>query len=267
MPPPLVSDSGYASLMIDRDYERDQQSSSRPNRWRALAEPSLENEGLSLFRRAYRWLNLTLVQQGVWPLLIVVLGAPFTPLGLTPLPWYWGRLAGPLLAAVLALAYLAQLPSGLRNDMELRNADARGERDRRWREQITILIIGVTVAVAILRLWQGPVVPVLKLLAFGVADVAAFQAISFGVVGRSVGAGWGRVVPVAAFALSWGLRDLFLAAASPAPEQLVLSLVSGAIVGLAGGAISFGLRLWPGGFLAACAAQFLLVYLILWYLA
>lgn len=264
----IGSNSGYACSMIDRDFERDQQSTSRSRRWRAMAEPSLANEGLSLFRRAYRWLNLTLVQQGVWPLLVVVLGAPFVPLGLTPLPWYWGRLAGPLLAAILALAYLAQRPSGLPSDMEVRNAASRGEQDRRWREQMTVLFVGVTVAVTILRIWQGPVEPVLKLLAFGLADTAAFQAISFGVVGRSVsvGAGWARAVPVAAFAFSWGLRDLFLAAASPAPEHLVLTLVSGAIIGLVVGAISWGLRLWPGGYLAACAAQLLLVYLILGFL-
>jgi hypothetical protein len=252
--------------MIDRDVERDRKSSSWTNRWRGFTEVSLENEGLSLFRRAYRWLNLTLVQQGIWPLLIVVLGAPISPLGLTPLPWYWGRLAGPAIAALLALGYLAQRPRGLAIDASRRGAEAAGERDRRLREQVTILVVGVAVAVAILRLWQGPTAPVLKLLAYGVADVAAFQAISFGVVGRSVGSGWGRAVPVAAFALSWGLRDLFLAVASPTPEDLALTLIGGAIIGLAVGAVSFGLRLWPGGYLAASAAHFLLVYLILGFL-
>jgi hypothetical protein len=253
--------------MFDRDYDRDQQSATRRNRWRAMAEPTLANEGLSIFRRAYRWLNLTLVHQGIWPLLIVVLGAPFAPLGLTPLPWYWGRLAGPAVAAILALAYLAQRPQELASDASRREAEASGERDRRFREQVTILIVGVTIAVAILRLWQGPTEPVLKLIAYGVADVAAFQAINFGVVGRSVGAGWGRVVPVAAFGLSWGLRDLFLAAASPVPESLLLTMVGGAVIGLAFGAISWGLRQWPGGYLAASATQFLLVYLILGFLA
>lgn len=252
--------------MIDRDYDRDQPPSTRASRWRAMAEPSLQNEGLSTFRRVYRWLNLTLVHQGIWPLLIVVLGAPFTPLGLTPLPWYWGRLAGPAIAAILALAYIAQRPRGLTSDASLRGADSSGERDRRLREQVTILIIGVTVAVAILRLWQGPTEPVLKLLAFGAADVAAFQAINFGVVGRSVGAGWGRLVPIAAFGVSWGLRDLFLAAASPVPESLLLTLAGGVVIGLAMGTISWGLRQWPGGYLAASAAQFLLVYLVLGFL-
>jgi hypothetical protein len=52
-----------------------------------MADSSLANEGLSAFRRAYRWLNLTVVQHGVWPLLVVVLGAPAVPIALSPLPW------------------------------------------------------------------------------------------------------------------------------------------------------------------------------------
>ena len=92
-----------------------------------MADSSLTNEGLSAFRRAYRWLNLTLVQHGVWPLLVVVFGAPAVPVALTPLPWYWARLAAPVLATLLALAYLAQRPEGLPSDMARRTAEARSE--------------------------------------------------------------------------------------------------------------------------------------------
>lgn len=253
--------------MLNRDHERETPRPAAPKRWRAIAEPSLQNEGLSAFRRAYRWLNLTLVQHGVWPLLLVVFAAPAAPLGLTPLPWYWLRLGAPLLATILALAYLAQRPQGLPSDMALRNAEARDERDRRWREQATILVIGVAVAVALLRLWQGPPIPVLKLIAFGLADVAAYQAINFGVAGRTAGLGLGRALPAALFGLSWGLRDLFLAAASPLPEDLVLIFAGGFAVGLLFGAISWALRQWPGGYLAASAVQFLAVYLVIGFLA
>ena len=90
-----------------------------------------------------------------------------------------------MLATLLALAYLAQRPQGLPSDMALRTAEATSERDRQLREQATILIIGVTTAVAILRMLQGPFIPVLKLEAFGLADTAAYQAINFGLVGRS----------------------------------------------------------------------------------
>ena len=252
--------------MLNRDPERERPRPPRRGRWAAVAAPSLANEGLSAFRRAYRWLNLTLVQHGVWPLLVVVFGAPAVPIALTPLPWYWVRLAAPVLATLLALAYLAQRPRGLPSDMALRTADAASERDRRLREQATILIVGVTASVAILRLIQGPFIPVLKLESIGFADVAAYQAINFGVAGRAVSAGMGRALPIALFGFSWGMRDLFLAAASPLTESLILSFAGGGAVGLALGAMSFGLRRWPGGYLTATALQFLIVYLVLGFL-
>jgi hypothetical protein len=253
--------------MLNRDPERESPRPPRRGRWGDAVTSSLANEGLSAFRRAYRWLNLTMIQHGVWPLLVVVFGAPAVPIALTPLPWYWARIAAPMLATLLALAYLAQRPQGLPSDMALRTADASSERDRRLREQATILIVGVTVAVAILRIVQGPIVPVLKLEAFGLADAAAYQAINFGVAGRSASAGPGQLLPVALFGVSWGMRDLFLAAASPLAESLVLSFASGGALGLMLGAISFGLRRWPGGYLSATALQFLLVYLVLGFLA
>jgi hypothetical protein len=252
--------------MLNRDPERDNARQLHRTRTRAMADPSLANEGLSAFRRAYRWLNLTLVQHGVWPLVVVVLGAPAVPIALTPLPWYWVRLAAPLLATLLALAYLAQRPQGLTSDRAVRTAEATSERDRRLREQATILIVGVAIAVAMLRLLQGPFIPVLKLEAFGLADAAAYQAINFGVAGRSVSAGASQMLPIALFGLSWGLRDLFLTASSPAAESLALSFAGGAALGLIFGAVSFGLRRWPGGYLAATALQFLLVYLVLGFL-
>src|SRR5918994_6927459 len=206
--------------MLNRDPERESPRPPQSSRARGMADSSLANEGLSAFRRAYRWLNLTLVQHGVWPLLVVVLGAPAVPVALTPLPWYWARLGAPVLATLLALAYLAQRPQGLTSDMKLRTAEATSERDRRLREQTTILIIGVTTAVAILRMLQGPLLPVLKLEAFGLADTAAYHAIKFGVARRSVSGGAAEALPIALFGLSWGLRDIFLAATSPAAERL-----------------------------------------------
>jgi len=257
----------YDSAMLNRDPERESVRQLQSSRARAMADPSLANEGLSAFRRAYRWLNLTLVQHGVWPLLIVVFSAPAVPIALTPLPWYWARLVAPVLATLLALAYLAQGPQGLTSDMAVRTAEATSERDRRLREQATILIIGVTTAVAILRMLQGPFIPVLKLEAFGLADTAAYQAINFGVARRSVSGGAAEALPIVLFGLSWGLRDLFLAAASPAAESLVLSFAGGSAVGLAIGAVSYGLRRWPGGYLTATAMQFLIVYLVLGFLS
>src|SRR5215211_1415826 len=213
--------------MLNRDLERESPRQTLRDRRRGIPTSSLTNEGLSAFRRAYRWLNLTLVQHGVWPLLVVVFSAPAVPVALTPLPWYWARLAAPVVATLLALAYLAQRPQGLASVMALRTAGATSERDRRLREQATILIIGVTTAVAILRLLQSPFLPVLKLEELGLADSAAYQAINFGVAGRSISSGTAEALPIALFGLSWGLRDLFLAGASPAAESLALSFAGG----------------------------------------
>jgi hypothetical protein len=234
-----------------------------PQRGHAGHSALLDHEGLATFRRAYRWLNLTLLQHGVWPLLVVVLAAPAAPVALTPLPWYWARLAAPLLATLLALAHLRQRPLPAAAEDA---PDARGERERRLRQQATFLIVGLTMSVALLRLAQGPLVPVLKLEAFGLADAAAFQAISFGVAGKAAPSA-GQALPVALFGLSWGLRDLFAAAASPAAELLALSFAGGAAVGLLFGAISLGLRRWPGGFWPATMFQFLIVWLTLGFVA
>lgn len=248
--------------MLNRDPQREAPRPASPVRG-DVASNALANEGLSAFRRGYRWLNLTLVQHGIWPLLVVVWGAPAGPVPATPTPWYWVRLAAPALAAVLALAYLAQRPEGLESDAAQRGAEARSERDRCLREQAVILVVGVTTAVALLRLFGGPFVPVLKLEAFGLAQVAAYQAINFGVVGRSAAPGLGQSLPIVLFGLSWGLQELFGAAASSGAESLVLAFAGGGALGVVFGALSFGLRRWPGGYLAASALQFLLVYLVL----
>jgi len=87
------------------------------------------------------------------------------------------------------------------------------------------------------------------------------------VAGRALSAGAGQALPIALFGLSWGLRDLFLAAASPAAESLALSFAGGGAVGLAIDAVSFGLRRWPGGYLTATAMQVLIVYLVLGFLS
>src|SRR5215213_3161282 len=148
--------------MLNRDPQRESVRELRGIRARAMVNSSLANEGLSAFRRAYRWLNLTLVQHGVWPLVVVVFGAPAVPIALTPLPWFWVRLGAPLVATLLALAYLAQRPQGLTSDKAVRTAVATSERDRRLREQVTVLVVGVATAVSLLRMLQGPFVPVLK---------------------------------------------------------------------------------------------------------
>jgi hypothetical protein len=246
--------------MLNRDPAREAPRPPRRSRFRSIAEPSLRDDGLARFRRAYRWLNLTLIQQGIWPLLVVVFGAPVASVGLTPLPWYWARVAGPALAALLALAFLRQFP------------DRAGEGEREvtasspLRQQAALVIVGVTLLVALLRLFQGPFVPVAKLELFGLADVAAYQAINFGVVARGLAGRGAPLWPVALFALSWGLHDLALAGVSADEVDLTLAFGVGATVGLLVGGASWALRRWPGGSLTASAMHYLVVYLVLGYL-
>lgn len=256
--------------MLNRDPERETPRPPPRRRRGGVASSSPTEDDESALRRAYRWLNLTLVQHGVWPMLVVVSGAPAVPVALTPLPWYWARLAAPVLATLLALAWLAQRSQTPPSDMAQvgggAGAGAGAARDRRLREHATILVVGVTAAVALLRLLQGPWLPVLKLEVFGLAEVAAYQTINFGVAGRWTSPGLGQALPIALFGLSWGMRDLFLAAASPAPERVLVAFAGGGALGLAFGAVSFGFRRWPGGSLTATAFQLLIVFLVLGFL-
>ncbi len=246
---------------------------------------------LAGFRRLYRWLNLSLVHQGLWPLLLVLAAAPAVSVAATPLPWYLARLAGPALAALLATVYLAQRPgdpnlarsTAIDPDQVWSAADSPrpvqaataspgpvraaatdpGARLAVARLQVGQALAGIAIALAVARLVVGPTDSVAKLLAFGVADVLAFQLVHFGVVARSwPDAEAGAYAAVGLFAASWGLRELFLAAAGGVPADLPLAFVGGAVVGLAIGVLSWLLRRWPGGFWPAAAAHFTLVYLV-----
>lgn len=215
---------------------------------------------LSSFRRAYRWLNLTLIHQGLWPLLLILFSAPAGPVGATPQPWYWARLAGPALAAIIAAVYLRRRPvSGAAPP----GAESSTGGEAMLRRQAALLLPGIAILLGLARLLVGPAEPVAKTLLFGVADVFAFQLIHFGVVARSWGGGeTGQGAAVGLFAASWGLRDAFLAlAGAGAPDWGLAFLISGG-VGLAVGALSSVLRRWPGGFWPAFAAHYSLVYLV-----
>ena len=77
----------------------------------APPEPGIFRAGaagrsLQFLKKIYRWFNLTIVQHAVWPLLVAVFAAPQVAVENTPWNWYVGRVAGPLLATLLALAYI-----------------------------------------------------------------------------------------------------------------------------------------------------------------
>ena len=216
------------------------------------------SERLRTFKRLYRWLNLTLIHQAVWPLLVILAGAPAKSVEATPMPWYLARLAAPTGAALLALFYLRQRPlapvpvdSGVVRSRGALAAQAR------------FVLLGLPLMLVTARLAVDPSGPTVKLLLFGVADVAAFHLIHFGVVARSYPrAEQGRIAAVLLFGLSWALREALLVGVGEAGGSLAIAFAGGLAIGLIVGGISLGLRERLGG-LPAAAAHWLVIYGIL----
>lgn len=234
--------------------------------------PVIVSERLSLFKRVYRWLNLTLVHHGVWPLAVILLAGPTD--GVADLEWGWWavRAGGPLLAAGLAALVLLQKPLARFDDTGQPiverpvAAPGRGERSP-LQTQVAFLLLGLPVMLALVRLGVGPVEPASKVIVFGIADALAFQIIHFGVVERSFGKdGRGPDVAMLLFAASWALRDVILAALEGGVVDYPLTIAGGLALGLALAAMSRGLRRWPGGFAPAIGAQVLLVTLVFGFL-
>jgi hypothetical protein len=207
------------------------------------------------FRRLLRWFNLTMVHQGVWPLLLVLSVAPAGKPGELPTDWFFVRLAAPVVAVLMAFMYLRHQPPAARP-----GAPGDGPIARQVRVglvMLALLLIGA-------RLLAGPLDPALQLILFGVADVAAFHVIHFGVVRRTyLGVEPGLNRAVLLFGISWGLRDMLLTAFGPEAASPVAALVIGTLLGLAiaSGARWMAVRLgsfWPGAL-----AHFILIYLVI----
>ena len=252
------------------------QTSSWRDRLTAGAEsrpsgPAAPGSRFASFRRLYRWLNLTLVHQGVWPLLILLASAPALRPPVAPFPWQMAATGAPTVAALLALLYVAQRPS----DPSVTPAPpsmggsagspgAAGTVPALLQSQARLLLFGVAAALAAARLVIGPSGPTAAYLLFGLADVLAFQLIHFGVVAGAFGPDQqdvGQAAAILLFGLSWGLRELFLAGVGVGGAELGPAFVGGLAVGLIVALISRLLRRWPGGFWAAAAGHWLLIYL------
>ena len=190
---------------------------------------------------------------------MLLVEAPTGNPGELPLPWYGARLAGPALAAALAAGYLAQ-----RRPIDPGASGATPDFPRSpGREQARVLLAGLALMLAVARLIAGPSLPAAKLLVFGLADVAAFQLIHFGVVARSFATPErGQTAAVVLFGVSWGLRDLLLAGIGAGAVELPLAFAGGLVLGLAVAALSRALRRSPGGWWTGAAAHWLLVYLV-----
>lgn len=222
------------------------------------------SDRLAAFKRLYRWLNLTLVHQATWPLLLLLTSAPAGEPEQTPMPWYLARVGAPTAAALLALMYVRQRPVGTTLTPQP-PSPATQERGRSSAvvQQARFLLLGLPVMVAVVRLVDGPVEPAAKLMLFGLADVAAYHLIHFGVVVRSYPErAHGLWMATFLFALSWGIHDALLTGLGPSEASSALALLSGCVLGLVIALLSRAIQRWPGGVLPAAATHWLLIYLI-----
>jgi len=224
---------------------------------------ALQGGSLQFLKKIYRWFNLTIVQHAVWPLLVAVFAAPQVAVEDTPWDWYIGRLAGPLLATVLALAYIRRAAArGIEDTAlpSLRVPDAPGGIAR----QARYLLIGVPVMMLGARLLAGPVDEVVKIALLGLFMTSAYHAINFWIVPLGFERGVrGIDIGTALFAVSWGFGDVLRVGASAEGGNLLIAFAAGITAGILVAVICRGIRRWPGGTLPAPMAQWLVITLVL----
>ena len=223
---------------------------------------ALQGGSLLFLKRIYRWFNLTIVQHAVWPLLVAVFAAPQVAVEDTPWDWYIGRLAGPLLATLLALAYINRAAARGIEETSLPSIwvpDAPG----RIAQQARYLLIGVPLMMFGARLLAGPVDEVLKIALFGFFMATAYHAINFWIVPLGFERGVrGIDIGTALFAVSWGFGDVLRVGASAEGGNLALAFAAGITAGLLVALVCRGIRRWPGGTLPAPMVQWLVITLI-----
>jgi len=228
---------------------------------------ALQGGNLGFLRKIYRWFNLSVIQHAVWPVLVALVAAPQVSVADTPWDWYLGRIAGPLLAFVLALGYIRRAVGRGIESTALPYVGV-PEAPGQIAQQARYLLIGLPVMVLIARLLVGPVDDVLRVAALGLATAAAYHVINFWIVPLSFPAGFrGPDIGTVLFGVSWGLGDVLQVGASSEGGSLVWAFLAGMAVGLAVALICRGLRRWPGGTLAAPMTQWLAITLILGFAA
>jgi len=224
---------------------------------------ALQGGSLGFLRKIYRWFDLTVIQHAVWPVLVALVAAPQVAVADTPWDWYLGRIAGPLLAFVLALGYIRRaagrgIASTALPSLHVPNAAGRIAQQARY------LLIGLPLMVLLVRLLAGPVDEVLRIAVLGLFTAAAYHAISFWIVPLGFPAGSrGLDIGTMLFAVSWALGDMLRVGSSSTGGSLPLAFAAGLVVGLAVALACRGLRRWPGGTLAAPMTQWLVITLIL----
>lgn len=229
-------------------------------------------ERFGYLRRVSRWFTLTLVQQGFWALFVLLGDGPrVTEPAALPWDWWAFRVAGPVLATMMAAAYLWLRPIDDRSSFDAARGSVRsllrlspGEETHPLKTQAIFALLVLPILLAVARLIQGPLDSAVKIIIFGAVEALAFQVINFGVASRSFGGGrQGEQIAVLFFAASWAIRDLILAIVSDNLPSLPLTLIGGCVTGGLIGLMSLGARRWTGLAWPAWSLQFLIVTLII----
>ncbi len=216
---------------------------------------------LTNFRRIFRPLNLILIHQGLWALILLAADGPrVTDPGQLPWDWWGVRAGSAALAAVIALLYLYRLPP-MTHPLN-RILPGGGPASARTQVAFGILALAVMFTGARLLL-ESPTDYAAKVVIFGAIDAFAYQIIAFGIAYATFQtSGWGLAAAIASFAISWGFRDLILNIIGDSQAAVVLALIGGAVTGALVAGVLIGLRHWPGGFWTAWAAQYIVITLI-----
>ncbi|MCA9860519.1 MAG: hypothetical protein KC438_12390 [Thermomicrobiales bacterium] len=224
---------------------------------------ALQGGSLQFLRKIYRWFNLSVIQHAIWPVLVAVFAAPQVSVADTPWDWYLGRVAGPLLAFVLALGYIRRAVGRGIETTSLPSVHV-PETPGRVAQQARYLLLGLPVMVLIVRAIAGPIDEVLRVALLGLCTATAYHAINFWIVPLGFPDGYRGVdLGTILFAVSWGLGDVLRVGASSEGGNLLIAFLAGFTAGLLVALACRGLRRWPGGTWTAPMTQWLVITLIL----
>ncbi len=202
-----------------------------------------------LIRRFTRWLNLTLLHQATWPVVVLLTGSVMQRPASSSIGDILGMVIGPLAACLLGLHYLgnrkAEFPAP-----PVRNLLA---------DQARIIIVGLPIMLFIGRIFTVSADSAVKVMVVGLANVAAYHVIHFGVVPGIFKA---RYIIALLFGLSWAIHQIADALARDTGGSYIFHAIGGFTVGVLVAVASMALHRWPGGRWTAPAAQLLVIYMM-----
>jgi len=224
---------------------------------------ALQGGSLLFLKKIYRWFNLSIIQHAVWPVLVALMAAPQVSVADTPWDWYLGRLAGPLLAFVMALGYIRRA-AGRGIESTALPALKVPEVPGTVAQLARYFLIGLPLMVLIAHLIGGPIDDVIKIAMLGFFMAAAYHAINFWIVPLGFPNGYrGIDLGTILFGVSWGFGDVLRVGVSSEGGSLPIAFLAGLTAGLMVALVCRGLRRWPGGTLPAPMVQWLVITLIL----